>query len=149
MANGLHNQIAPALAAQALAVVGGTAVVSTMRETFPGPASTVGGFPFTIIGPPKGRQVPASSETVLTARFPMRVYVAKVSSGLRAQFDINEWVDAFRAAWVTGCTLGSLVTFSWIESWDTDRWYTIGGEDYQAIDFVAGIETEIHETYTP
>ena len=33
-------------------------------------------------------------------------------------------------------------------SWDTDRFYTVGGQDYQAIDFQIRVEVERAATYT-
>lgn len=150
MADGLHNQIATALANTALTVVGGTASISTMRYSSPGPSSNLPPAPVTVIGPPSGRLSAASWE-VLDIRFPMRVYSAKLRSASQTQHDVNEWIDGFLTTYRSGITLAlsSLgVMEAIIESWNSDAFYEINGEPYQAIDFVVLVQVARAETYT-
>lgn len=148
MADALHNQIATALANTALTVVGGTASISTMRYSSPAPLTNVPPAPVTIIGPPSGRLTPGSWE-IMEVRFPMRIYTAKLRNSTQTQHDVNEWVDAFIATFRTGITLGLAgVMQAVIESWNTDAFYEVQGEPYQAVDFVVAVVVAQGETYT-
>lgn len=148
----LHNQIAQALATAATTVVGGTASVSTMRGSSAGPKANLPPVPYTVVGPPSGRQIPASSEEQLFIRYPMRCYVGKIRDGVQTQHDINEFLDAFlitfRNLGGLGISISGQVTDVHIESWDTDKFYEVGGEAYQAIDFTVVAEVERTATYT-
>jgi hypothetical protein len=149
----LHNQIANALASNAVGITGGTATVSTMRGVSAYPQSNLGGSPQTVIGPPRGRMTAGSLER-LFIQFPMRVYVGKISTAGRTQQDVNEWVDAFISAYRgTGSYQISMgvpgVSAALIETWDTDKFYNdVQGEAYQAIDFVVAVEVDRPETYS-
>ena len=146
--DGLHNQIAQQLAINAQIVTGGTASISNMRGAFPYPKSNIPPAPVTVIGPPKGRQIASSEEEHLFMLFPMRVYVGKIREAAQTQHDINEWVDAFLLSFRNGISLGGLVTDAHIESWDTDKFYQVGDEGYQAVDFVISVELLRTATYT-
>lgn len=151
MADGLHNQIASAIAADALTVVGGTASQSTMRGSVAGPTSNLGPAPQTVVGPPNGRITPGSWE-VIEIKFPVRVYTAKLRNATQTQHDVNEWLDAFIAAYRTGITFGLSalgVMQVVIDSWNTDAFYEVGGEPYQAIDFTVSVYVASGQTYTP
>ena len=148
--DGLHNQIAQGIANIAQNVIGGTASINAMRYTAPTPVSNIPPAPATIVGPPRGRIATASWE-VVQITYPVRVYTAKIMKSSVTQHDVNEWVDAFIAAYRTGITegLSSLgVMEVIIESWDTDKFYEVGGEGYQAIDFVVDVEVLRTATYT-
>lgn len=150
MADALHNLIASAIATNAVSVVGGSASQSTMRGSSAGPVSNLGPAPQTVVGPPKGRIVPGSWE-VMELTYPVRVYTAKLRNASQTQHDVNEWLDAFIAAFRTGITLSlsaSGVMQSVISTWDTDRFYEVGGEPYQAIDFEVTVTIAQAETYT-
>lgn len=147
MADALHNQIASALATSATSVVGGTATITTMRGSSPTPLSTLPAAPWTVIGPPKGQITPAMEE-VLHITFPMRIYTGKLASDDRTQHDTNEWLDAFLLAYRTGITLGGIVSEATIRTWNTDVFYEINGEPYQAVDFTVEVWTTRATTYT-
>jgi hypothetical protein len=146
--DGLHNQIAEALANTATQVIGGTASINNMRGAYPSPKASMPPAPITIIGPPTGRLTPGSSQEIYFIKYPMRVYVGRLRDSSQTMHDVNEWVDAFLIWYRGGISLGGLVTQAVIESWDTDKFYEIGGEDYQAVDFVIACEVYNSTTYT-
>jgi hypothetical protein len=74
--------------------------------------------------------------------------VARVKSADREQSTVNDTLDLFLTGWRTGITLSALVTEAIIKSWDTDRFYSVNGEDWQAIDLVIGVEVERAASYT-
>lgn len=150
MADGLHNQIANALASNAVNVVGGSAFQAVMRYGVAGPATNLPPAPVTVIGPPRGRQVPGSWE-IAEIEFPMRVYMGKLRNATQTQHDVSEWVDGFRTYYRTGITLGLSnlgVMQAIISAWNTDVFYEVGGEPYQAIDFTVNVTVATGETYT-
>lgn len=149
MADGLHNQIAAAIASNALNVAGGTAQVSVMRTTSAYPESNIQPAPLTIVGPATGRLTPGSSQEIFFLRFPMRFYTPRLRNNAQTMHDVYEYVDGFLTQFRKVISFGGIDTEAVIESWDTDKFYSIGEEDYQAIDFVVKVEVYNNVTYTP
>lgn len=148
----LHNLIANAIASNATGLTGGSAIVNNMRGASAYPQTNLGPSPQTVVGPPSGRLTAGTWERIFL-RFPVRVYVAKIRNASQAQFDTNEWVDTFISAYRgSGPNQISLgvpgVVAALIESWETDKFYELQGEPYQAIDFVVAVEVDRPETYT-
>lgn len=146
MPDGLTNQIATGIATQAAAVSGGTATVATMQGSSSEPVDGVPTTPYTIVGPPRGRMLSGSWEQLIY-QFPMRCYLARLGSGSLTQHDVNEYLDNFLTAWRVNLTIGGVVTEQHIVSWDTDKFYAVAGEDYQAIDFVVEVTVYRSATY--
>lgn len=138
---GLSNQIAQAIANQAKAVAG-------IRWALPQPPDALPGTPCAIVGPPSGRLDQPGSWERLYWTYPLRVYVATTNDTAHTQADTNDLLDLFLIGFRTGIGLTGLVAQSVITSWQTDRFYTIGAEEYQCIDFVVTVELERSATYT-
>ncbi len=138
---GMHNQIATGLAALAASVTG-------MTGCSPVPVETIPNTPYGVIGPPKGSLLQPGSWERLLLQYPMRIYVCRVGTPDRDQVVVSDLVDLFLVTFRTGIELGTIVTEAIIKTWDTDRFYTVGGEDYQAIDWLVGVEVERPATYT-
>ena len=138
---GLHNLVATGLAT----TVAGIAGVSGCS---PVPIENVNATPWGVIGPPKGQLLQPGGWERLLLQYPLRMYVARVSTPDRDQVAINDFLDLFLVAFRSGITQTALITEAIIKSWDTDRFYTLGGEDYQAIDFVIAVEVERAASYT-
>lgn len=138
---GLTNQIANAIGAQYAAIAGMSGVSAR-------PVDKIPATPFTVVGGPAGRiDQPGSWERTYWT-VPVRVFVARVSADDLTQADVSDMLDLILVALRAGITLGALVSQSVITTFDTDRFYTIGGEDYQAIDLVHTVELERSATYT-
>lgn len=138
---GLHNTVATALATTVAGITG-------MSGCSPVPIDSLNATPWGVVGPPKGQLLQPGSWERFLLTFPLRVYLARVSSSDRDQVAINDFLDLFLVGFRSGITLGGVVTEAIIKSWDTDRFYTIGGEDFQAIDFVIGVELERAASYS-
>jgi hypothetical protein len=138
---GLTNQISTAIAAQAAGVAGMVGGSATPLDTIPN-------TPYAVVGPSSGRIDQPGSWERLYWTVPWRCYVARISNGALVQTDVNDLLDLILVTFRTGITLGGLVSQSVIATWQTDRYYTVGIEDYQAIDFVNTVELERSASYT-
>jgi len=139
---GLHNQIGTALATKVAAIAGMAGASAT-------PVDSIPNTPYGVVGPPSGRLEPGNWETI-TAVYPLRIYIGRTSDAARTQTDANDFLDLFIAAMRAGITLGIAgVSAALLSSWNTDRFYPIGGEDYQAVDATVTVEIDQPESYTP
>ena len=138
---GLHNTIASQIATT-------VAGVTSVQACSPTPVDSIPATPFGVVGPPKGQLFQPGSWERLLLQFPLRIYVSRIASADRDQTTTNDFLDNFLTAFRTGITLGGNVQQCVIVSWDTDRFYTVNNEDYQAIDFVLSVEVERSATYT-
>jgi len=138
---GLHNQIGTALSVK-VAAIGGMAGCSAT------PVDSIPNTPYGVVGPPSGRLEQGNWETI-NAIYPLRIYIGRTSDAARTQTDANDFLDLFIAAMRVGITLGIAgVSAALLDSWNSDRFYSVGGEDYQAVDASVRVEIDQPESYT-
>lgn len=146
---GLHNLVAQALATKA-------AGISGMAGASPTPIDSLNAPPWAVVGPPKGQLFQPGAEERMFLVYPIRVYVARLASSDRDQVAINDFTDLFILGWRDtsagglGITLGlaGTVMEALLLSWDTDKFATVGQEEYAVVDFVCRVEVARQATYT-
>ena len=113
------------------------------------PVDTIPNTPYAVVAGPKGQLIPASWEQ-RTYRFTVHYLVARTTDESRTQTALNDALDdVIDHIRLQGITLGGVVTSALLSSFDTEKFYAIGTEQYQAIDFDFDIEVYAGETWIP
>lgn len=139
---GLTNNIAESLRVAA-------ATVPNVQNTAATPVESVPGTPFIYVGPPKLTQIiPGSWDTRIYA-IPLIYLVQRVREDAD-QTMINEALDSVLSTFRNGITLGLLnpQPIAEIRAADTDKFYSVGGADYQGIEFTVVVEVYGPQSYT-
>jgi hypothetical protein len=99
------------------------------------PVNTVPDTPYVYVGPPRIAST-LGSWTILEYHFPLHYLLARLSGDEAVdQAAINDALDLVLAQFTLGITLGIAgVVSAEIKTGDTDKFYTIGTQQYQAVD---------------
>lgn len=139
---GLTNNIASALATAA-------AAITHVENTSPTPVDAVPATPFVWIGPPKIAQItPGSWDTRIYA-FTMNYIIQRVREDAD-QLQLNDAIEDVLTAFRTGITLGLInpQPIAEIRAVDSDKFWSLGGTDYQGIEFTVVVEVYGPQSYT-
>jgi len=134
----------------ATAIATTVAGASGMRGCASADLDTVPGTPYGSVGLPKVSVEQGAWERV-TYTWPVRIFVARVADGPRTTTEVYGLVDAIIVAFRSGIAGGlsaSGVLMTLIETGDMDRFYSVGGEDYQAFDLALTTTVGRGTTYT-
>ena len=134
----------------ATAIASTVASASGMRGCASQDPDSIPGTPYGAVGLPKVSLSPGSWENVDYV-WPVRIYIAKVSDGPRTVSLAYDLWDALVTAFRTGIQEGlaaSGVAQTIIDSGNFDAFYTVAGEDYQAIDLEVTTTVARGVTYT-
>lgn len=140
---GLTADIATAIAATVAGASGMRGCSSSVLDTIPG-------TPYGALGLPRV-SVDAGAWERITYVWPLHILVARVADGPRTATATFDLLDAIIVAFRTGISGGlsaSGVIETLIETGEIDRFYEVGGEEYQALDLVLTTTVGRPTTYT-
>ena len=137
------NAVCTAVAAKAVGIAGVRGASSVVPETIPAaPWVIVGSHSATSGGGTMGRRR-------IDYTFPLRCYVERTADAGRTETMVNDLVDAFVNAYEAGINYGGTATEGRITSWNTDLYASIGGSDYQVIEFSLSMRVDESSNFSP
>ena len=117
--------------------------VSGIRSHSPRDVDQLGPTPATVVRNSRATKIEPSSRRITWLDVPFRLYVGRVSDEARNAKILDDLVEAIITAFetVANSTLSGACTLAYVREY-AEAFYSVGGEDYQAIDFILDVEVK-------
>ena len=117
--------------------------VSGVQSHYPRGSDTIGRTPSTVVLMPKATKIEPSSRRITWLDVPFRLYVGRVADEARNSKLLDDLIESIITAFetVANSSLSGAVTLAYVREYQ-EAFYRLGGEDYQAIDFILDVEVK-------
>ena len=123
--------------------------ISGIRGASGQSVDTIPAAPYVVVGAVhQGSIIPGSWERT-RMDFPVRLFIARTADAARTDSTVNSFVNAFIAEFRTQGTESGAVASTVITYFSTDYEETVGGEDYDGIEFTVEVVVNSAVGYTP
>lgn len=117
--------------------------VSGVRAHFPRHPDTIPVTPATAVMMPRATKIEPSSRRITWLDVPFRLYVGRIADEGRNAKVLDDLIEAIITAFETvdNSALSGAVTLAYVREY-AEAFYEIGGEQYQAVDFILDVEVK-------
>lgn len=125
------------------------AAIATVRGASSQPVDTIPATPYAVVGAVEnGTVIPGSWERT-RMRFPLWVYWARTQDAARVQKGLNPFVNSVIAAYRSNGTQGGTIASALVTEWTTNKYDTVGAEEYQVCEFWIEVVVNSAVGYAP
>ena len=117
--------------------------VSGIRAHFPRHPDTISTTPATAVMMPRAKRIEPSSRRITWLDVPFRLYVGRTADEARNAKLLDDLIESIISAFETVAysSLSGAVTLAFVREY-AEAFYEIGGEAYQAVDFILDVEVK-------